>query len=277
MLYKDRSESNFIEEIISEIRIFIPKLVQVGENIVGIDENLKQVKLLIEDKSNEVSMVGIYGIGGIGKTTIAKVIYNDMLDQLQRHSFLENVRERSKHDHGLLQYQENLLCDILMEKNMKLCNIDEGTEMIKSKRHLEKVLIVLDDVGCPKQLKFLAPNSEWFHRGSIIMVTTRNKRCLDVHKAYSSYQAKGLAHDRATELFKWNAFQQQHPNDNYMDLCNRILCYAKGLPLALVVLGSFFFQRDMDQWESTLYKLKTTPLEDIQKVLRISYDGLDDE
>ena len=107
-------------------------------------------------------------------------------------------------------------------------------------------------------------------------MTTRNKRCLDVHKAYLSYEAKGLVYDQAKELFSWNAFQQHHPKDNYMDLCNRILYYAKGHPLTLVVLGSFLFQRDEDEWESTLYKLKTTPLEDIQKVLRISYDGLDD-
>ena len=82
------------------------------------------------------------------------------------------------------------------------------------------VLIVLDDVDYPRQLKFLANSFEWFGRGSIIIVTTRNKRCLDVHdKAYSSYEAKGLAKSKALELFSWNAFQQHLPiRDNYMDL-----------------------------------------------------------
>ena len=273
----DRYESKFIEEIVDEMRRLIPKLVHVGEKIVGMDENLKEVKLLIDAKSNEVSMVGIYGIGGIGKTTIAKVIYNDMLHQFKHHSFLENVRENSKDDHGLLQLQKKLLCDILMEKNPKLCNVDEGIKMIEDTCYLKKVLIVLDDVDYPRQLKFLASSSEWFGRGSIIIVTTRNKRCLDVHdKAYSSYEAKGLGKSKALELFSWNAFQQHHPRDNYMDLCNRVLHYAKGLPLALVVLGSFLFQRDEKEWESTLCKLKTIPPEDIQKVLQISYDGLDD-
>ncbi|RVW95022.1 TMV resistance protein N [Vitis vinifera] len=236
---QDSPESEFIEEIIGEIRRLIPKLVHVGENIVGMDENSKEVKLLIDSQSNKVSMVGIYGTGGIGKTTIAKVVYNGLLDQFKRHSFLENVREKSKDDPGLLELQKKLLYDILMEKDSKISNIGEGIKEIKSKCCFEKVLIILDDVDCLRQLEFLAPNSECFHRGSIIIVTTRNKRCLDVHKSYSSYEAKGLAHEQAKELFCWNAFKQHHPKDNYVDLSNRILDYAKGLPLASCSFGFF--------------------------------------
>ena len=55
----DRSEAEFIEDIIGEIRRLIPKLVDVGKNMVGMDGNLKQVKSLIDAQSNEVSMVGI--------------------------------------------------------------------------------------------------------------------------------------------------------------------------------------------------------------------------
>ena len=161
---------------------------------------------------------------------------------------------------------------------MKLHNVDEGIKMIKSKCYLEKVLIVLDDVDCRKKIKLLAGGSEWFVQGSIIIVTTRNKRYLDVHKEFSSYEAKGSAHSNdALEFFSWNAFQQPHLNDNYVDLCNRVLFYVNGLPLALLVLGSFLFQRDVKEWESTLRKLKVILLEDIQKLLQMSYDGLDNK
>ena len=92
--------------------------------------------------------------------------------------------------------------------------------MIKSKRYLRKVLIVLDDVDCLRKLKFLADSPEWFGGGSKIIITIRNKRCLDVNKAYSSYEAKGLEKNKALDLFSWNAFKKNHPADNYVDLCN---------------------------------------------------------
>ena len=84
----NRSESKLIEDIIVGFRKLIPKLEHVCEYIIEMDENLKQVKLLIDAKSKEVSMVGIHGTG---KTTIGKVIYNNMLHQFKNHSFLENV------------------------------------------------------------------------------------------------------------------------------------------------------------------------------------------
>ena len=63
-------------------------MVHVSEYIIGMDEILEQVKLLIDAKSKEVSMVGIHGTG---KTTIAKVIYNNIFHQYKNHFFLENV------------------------------------------------------------------------------------------------------------------------------------------------------------------------------------------
>ena len=63
-------------------------MVHVSEYIIGMDENLEQVKLLIDGKSKEVSMVGIHGTG---KTIIAKVIYSNIFHQFKNNCFLENV------------------------------------------------------------------------------------------------------------------------------------------------------------------------------------------
>lgn len=62
-----------------------------------------------------------------------------------------------------------------------------------------------------------------------------------------------------------------------MDLSNKIIKYANGVPLPLKVLGCFLCGRRREDWDSAMNKLKRIPHVDIQKVLKVSYDGLDDE
>lgn len=61
-----------------------------------------------------------------------------------------------------------------------------------------------------------------------------------------------------------------------MELSNYAVSYAKGLPLALKVLGSFLFSKSKLEWKSQLDKLQMNPHMDIESVLQVSFDGLDD-
>lgn len=86
-----RYESKVIEQIIKEI---VPKLnhklLYVGKNIVGMDYHVEELKPLVNIKLNDVCMIGIYGIG---KTTIAKALYNEILHKFEGGSFLADVQE----------------------------------------------------------------------------------------------------------------------------------------------------------------------------------------
>ena len=75
-------------------------------------------------------MVGIHGLGGIGKTTIAKVVYNKVVDHFEGSCLLENVREKSRTNDGIIQLQENLLSKILQDKHLKADTVAEGINMI---------------------------------------------------------------------------------------------------------------------------------------------------
>ena len=81
----------------------------VAKYPVGINHRVEAINLLLDIQSNDVRMVGIYGLGGVGKTTIAKAIYNDIFYHFEQRIFLENVRENSKKNKGIIKLQKNLL------------------------------------------------------------------------------------------------------------------------------------------------------------------------
>ncbi|RVW19363.1 TMV resistance protein N [Vitis vinifera] len=238
------------------------------------DFHLEKLKSLMNIELNEVRVVGIYGIGGIGKTTIAKAIYNDISYQFDGSSFLNNVRERSKDN--ALQLQQELLHGILKGKSPKVSNMDEGIQMIKRSLSSKRVLVVFDDVDDLMQIENLAEEHSWFGPRSRIIITTRHKHFLTQYGVKESYEVPILHDAEAIELFSWWAFKQNLPNEIYKNLSYQVVDYAKGLPLALEVLGSFLFKKTISEWESALCKLKTIPHMGIQNVLKISYDGLDD-
>ena len=139
-----------------------------------------------------------------------------------------------------------------------------------------KVLIIIDDVNHQQQLEVLAGNHDWFGLGSRIIITTRDKSLLAKRKVDAKYKVKELARDKALMLFYQHAFEHESPTEGFVQLCLDALHYTKGVPLALKVLGSFLYSRSKAEWESELEKLKVFPNKEIQDVLRISFDGLDD-
>ncbi|WKA11599.1 hypothetical protein VitviT2T_029080 [Vitis vinifera] len=271
----EQYETLVVKEITDDIiRRLNRKPLNVGKNIVGMDFHLEKLKSLMNIELNEVRVVGIYGIGGIGKTTIAKAIYNDISYQFDGSSFLNNVRERSKDN--ALQLQQELLHGILKGKSPKVSNMDEGIQMIKRSLSSKRVLVVFDDVDDLMQIENLAEEHSWFGPRSRIIITTRHKHFLTQYGVKESYEVPILHDAEAIELFSWWAFKQNLPNEIYKNLSYQVVDYAKGLPLALEVLGSFLFKKTISEWESALCKLKTIPHMGIQNVLKISYDGLDD-
>ena len=78
-------------------------------------------------------------------------------------------------------------------------------------------------------------------------------------------------------LFRsWRAFKKPLPKENFMDLSKKFMRYAKGLPLALKVLGSLLFGKKMNEWKGALNKLKAEFDENIMNILQISFYGLMD-
>ena len=131
----------------------------------------------LEQSANDVGVVGIYGIGGIGKTTLAKVIYNQLLEHFDYFCFLKDVRETSLQHKGLEKLQSQLVSDVLKHadpKRFEFSSIDEGIGEL-NRRFRDKKVLLLDDVDQKKQLDALVANVHCCGPGSRIIITTRKR------------------------------------------------------------------------------------------------------
>uniref|UniRef100_A0A6N2L7I2 ADP-ribosyl cyclase/cyclic ADP-ribose hydrolase n=1 Tax=Salix viminalis TaxID=40686 RepID=A0A6N2L7I2_SALVM len=271
------NEANTIQSIVEKVMAVVhPTFLHVADYPVGLDSHIQYLNCQLRIASNDVFMVGIWGIGGIGKTTVAKAIYNEIADQFEGSSFLANVREMAKQN-KVAELQQTLLSQILGDKNWSVGNIDFGISVIKDRLCSKKVLIVIDDVDNVDQLKRLAGEPDWFGAGSRIIITSRDEHVLVSHGVKIVHKVEELCEGDAFKLFSWHAFRKSQPKEELMKQysCDAVT-YANGLPLALVVLGSFLYGRSVHEWESQLDKLKQIPDKKVYEILKISYDGLED-
>lgn len=276
-MLRGRHEAKFIRLIVDKIsRELNSTYLYVALYPVGIESRTKVITSQLEKGSDGVRMVGIWGMGGTGKTTIAKAVYNQLYHNFEGRCFLANIKEISNQLDGQVRLQEQLLCSISKSSKTKLENVDRGIVLLQERFRRKKVLLILDDVDQIGQLNAIARSREWFGSGSRIVITTRYKHLLEQLRVDAICSVDEMNDTEALELFSWHAFRNSYPDEDFHELSKCVVDYSGGLPLALEVLGSFLFGRSIPEWKDALNKLKTIPDDQIQRKLRISFDGLSD-
>jgi hypothetical protein len=223
-----------------------------------------------------VHIVGIHGLGGIGKSTIARDVYNSINHHFKGFCcFLEDVRENSR-KYGLVRLQQTVLSEILGDENFKLTNARNGMSLIKQRLSSKKVLLVLDDVDKIEQLQAIAGAPNWFGLGSRVVITTRGRGLLKHYDSKDAYEVEELDDKEARELLCWNAFKSGKVDSSYNTIVNRAVGYASRLPLALEVIGSNLFGKEAVECINILDRYDRFPHKRIKDILKVSYDSLEE-
>lgn len=206
---------------------------------VGIEARLDTLWKMIDLKSTDIQVLGLYGMGGVGKTTLAKALYNKLCGQFTCRIFMSDVRETSKKG-GLVLLQNRLIQDVSVEK--PVFDEETGRKTLKRVLRQKRVLIVLDDIDDLRQLNSLAARREWFHEGSILIITTRDIEVLRTQLVNKIYEVRELDSSDSIKLLSYHALRRERPTELFLDMAREFVLLTGGLPLALEVFGSFLLE-----------------------------------
>jgi hypothetical protein len=273
-----RDEVELKTKIVSKVRdqLRASQLPPIRPYQVGLKETSKKLIETLNQMEKDVGVLSLVGMGGIGKTTLAKEIYrhfenNDMFD---KKSILMDVKGSA-----ILDLQKQLAHDLFKEDVRSVGKFNECFNRIRDR----KVLIVIDDVDKRRQFDELIPDINKLGLGSRIIITSRESNV--VNNIMKNGNCKCSRHDMAVlstpnsrHLFNWHAFHSIDAIDGFKELAEKVADACCGLPLALEVIGCFLFDKreehDLEStWPETI-KTLLTEHEDIFQKLMISYNGL---
>ena len=245
-------------------------------DLVGMQPRIEELERLLKlsSKDDGFRVLGIWGMGGVGKTTHATVLYDKISYLFDARCFIQNTSKLYM-DGGIVAVQKQILHQALDERNLDSNDTCEIARIMINWLHSGlKVLLILDNIDKLEQLKELAINPKSLCRGSRIIITTRDEHILRVYEADTIHEIPLLNNDDAYELFCRKAFKAEDQSNKCVELIPEVLKYTQYLPLAITVVGSFLCTRDATQWRDALDRLKNNPDSKIMDVLQMSVDGL---
>ncbi|XP_022026811.2 disease resistance protein RPV1-like isoform X2 [Helianthus annuus] len=258
----------------------------IPTGLTGIKTRTKVINSWLRYEQPGSPVLSICGMGGSGKTTLAKHIYYSNKQHFEGSSFLEGVEKQ--HD-GLLGVQTQLLRDISGNNNMYISNVYEGALQIEKAMRMNRLLIVFDDIDDKDKLSALF-GTKVLHTQSKIIITTR---LLNIDTWSGSISWKCHVHNiellnrhESMEVLSCHAFGSKTPMEGFEEHAVRLAHYCGGNPLAFKVLGSSLSDTTQDQWTrndmidawrsrvDSLNSLEGDIDHKIQEVLQKSFESL---
>ncbi|KAL0381387.1 UNVERIFIED_CONTAM: putative disease resistance protein RGA3 [Sesamum angustifolium] len=247
--------------------------------IYGRDEEKEMIVEKMVDimrDRDDLSVYAIWGMGGVGKTTLVQMVYNDERTtrcfDLRVWVCVSNDFSIHRLVKAIVESIDGVGCDI--------SELDALQQLFREKLRGRRFLLVLDDVW--------NENHELWNRlkevlrcgskGSVLMVTTRIEKVALMMATIGVHQIGYLSEDDSWSLFRQRAFMTGEGEESFAAIGKVILKKCGGVPLAIKALGSLMrFKSHESEWlaikESEIWQLSDDE-NGVLPALRLSYDNL---
>ncbi|KAJ9682726.1 hypothetical protein PVL29_018622 [Vitis rotundifolia] len=272
---------NFLLEISDRLPRAVVDEVPLG-HIVGLDWLYMRVCSCLTE--HQVGIIGLYGTGGIGKTTLMKKINNEFLKT--SHQFDTVIWVAVSKQASVRAAQEVIRNQLQIPDSMWQGRTeDERARKIFNIMKTKNFVLLLDDVWQPLDLSEIGvpplPNDR---NESKVIITTRLQKICNEMEVQRKFRVECLARQEALALFMKKVGKNtlnSHPD--IPQLAEKVAERCKGLPLALVTVGRAMADKNSPQeWDQAIQELEKFPveisgMEDQFSVLKLSYDSLRDD
>ncbi|TYI34650.1 hypothetical protein ES332_A03G023300v1 [Gossypium tomentosum] len=246
-------------------------------SVIGRDEAKQHLLNLLMNPTDgeDIPVLPIVGIGGIGKTTLAQLVFNE--ESVKSH-FELRIWVCVTEDFDIKQLMIKIIKSAT-GMNCKEKNKEELHKVLHDRLDGKRFLMVLDDVwnGDKKKWSELKDLLCGGAQGSRIIVTTRIRKVATITGTIPPYDLEHLSYENCLSLFLKLAFKEgeEKQHDNLVRIGEGIVQKCKGVALAVKTLGSLLCStREQHDWErvrdSELWKLKQEE-DDILPALKLSY------
>ncbi|KAF8030619.1 hypothetical protein BT93_E2912 [Corymbia citriodora subsp. variegata] len=280
------SHGEVVKQIVHQVQQKLKKQdLIVTKQFVRVDSHVREImaRLKVDHLRGQafkigdtgVEVLGIYGIPGVGKTVLAKYVYNQLYHLFDACSFLGEIQAEINH-HGIVSVQNKLISDLDEGNAKKFDRSEEALSHIRERFNAMKVLVLLDDVYNDEQFSAIVGDLDGLCPGSRVILTSQRQDVLRNINGAESFVLEPMKQDEALKLFCRHAFGTDSPRKEYEQLSKDIVAATNRLPLALEVTGSsLFLVKSKKAWRETLTALKVSPHKRVQAALEKSYADLD--
>ncbi|KAK4279880.1 hypothetical protein QN277_011584 [Acacia crassicarpa] len=247
------------------------------DETVGVESTFEELRSCFQN--DEVGIIGLYGMGGIGKTTLLKKFNNDFLSTVGDYVVIWVVASKDA-DPGKIQDDIMKKLRVQDDNWNDKAKVDERAPLLYNILKEKKFVLLLDDVWERIDLLKLGVPSPNNHKCKIIF-TTRLSGVCGLMDAKRRIKVKCLTQDKAFELFKEKVGETTLENPPILPLAEQVVKECQGLPLALCVVGRAMANKMIPkEWKRALEILRSYPskiqgmVEDVYYLLEFSYHGL---